>query len=226
MAGTDQGCRIGEKVAEQIASVAPAVFLDLVVPKSEGTPVVSYYFPRPTLVGGNVELLGCAFNPEFTLDNHQQATFIISHVSRALTHQLVRHRMASFSQESQRYVSLDKGAWRPVIPPVIAADDRALATLGKFWRESEHTYADLRRYSIRKEDARFILPNVAETKIVVSMNFTYWKHFLWLRALDKAAQWEIRAVAQDVLRWLAAIAPQNFAKEMDFFLANERSLCS
>lgn len=218
--------RIGATIASQVAAVAPSAFADLVLPNSKQLPVVSYYFPRPHQEGTHVELLGCSYTLDYPRDNHQQATFVVSGVSRALTHQLVRHRAASFSQESQRYVSLEKGAWNPVIPPSIAADDRALATLQKFWREAEHTYADLRRYNIRKEDSRFILPNAAESKIVVSMSFQYWKHFLWLRALDRAAQWEIRAVGQDILRWLAALAPENFAKEMDYYLANERSLRS
>lgn len=74
------------------------------------------------------------------------------------------------------------------------------------------TYADLRALGIRKEDARFILPNAAQTRIVTTMNFAAWSHFLWLRAVDKAAQWEIRDMGQRVLEMLHAIAPDVFAE--------------
>ncbi len=83
----------------------------------------------------------------------------------------MRHRLASFSQESQRYVDLSKGDWRAVVPPAIAANPAALAELEEFWRMAEEKYARLRQLGIRKEDARFLLPNAAETRIITTMNF-------------------------------------------------------
>jgi thymidylate synthase (FAD) len=102
----------------------------------------------------------------------------------------VRHRLASFSQESQRYVELSKGGWQAIIPPAVADNTTAMAELTEFWRIAEAKYARLRELGIRKEDARFLLPNAAETRIITTMNFAAWQHFLWLRAVDKAAQWE------------------------------------
>ncbi|MBK8047779.1 MAG: FAD-dependent thymidylate synthase [Anaerolineales bacterium] len=73
-------------------------------------------------------------------------------------------------------------------------------------------YEKLRTLGIRKEDARFLLPNAAETRIVTTMNFAAWSHFLWLRAVDKAAQWEIRIMGQQVLEMLHAIVPTLYAE--------------
>ena len=88
-----------------------------------------------------------------------------------------------------------------------------MAELAEFWRIAEEKYARLRELGIRKEDARFLLPNAAETRIVATMNFAAWSHFLWLRAVDKAAQWEIRAMGQAVLKLLYTIAPEVFAAQ-------------
>ena len=143
---------------------------------------------------------------------HGSATFLFEGISRTCTHQLVRHRLASFSQESQRYVDLARGEWQPIVPDAVAANPEAMAELEAFWRMAEEKYARLRDLGIRKEDARFLLPNAAETRIVATMNFAAWSHFLWLRAVDKAAQWEIRRMGQHALVMLHAIAPTVFAE--------------
>ncbi len=83
--------------------------------------------------------------------------------------------------------------------------------------ETAQAYANLRSLKIRKEDARFLLPNAAETRIVTSMNFAAWSHFLWLRAVDKAAQWEIRRLGQLVLEMLYTIAPAVFQEHWDVY---------
>lgn len=145
-----------------------------------------------------------------SLLHHGSATFLFEGISRTCTHQLVRHRLASFSQESQRYVDLTKGGWKAIVPDAVAANSEAMQELDEFWRMAEAKYARLRELGIRKEDARFLLPNAAETRIVTTMNFAAWSHFLWLRAVDKAAQWEIRAMGQWVLKMLYAIAPTVF----------------
>ncbi len=88
------------------------------------------------------------------------------------------------------------------------------------------TYANLRELGIRKEDARFLLPNAAETRIVTSMNYAAWSHFFWLRAVDKAAQWEIRAMGQQALKMLYTVAPTVFQKHWDVYeqqFANPKS---
>lgn len=106
------------------------------------------------------------------------------------------------SQESQRYVDLEKGGWSAIVPPSIAENPDALAVLDGFWGDAEVAYAKLRDLGIRKEDARFILPNAAETRLVVTMSLSGWQHFISLRD-DKSAQWEIRHVAQMVKEMLA-----------------------
>ena len=163
-----------------------------------------------TLLGAN--------QPSFAglaLRAHGSATFLFEGISRACTHQLVRHRLASFSQESQRYVDLSKGEWNAIVPPAIAEHPDAKERLDEAWHYLQETYRELREMGIRKEDARFLLPNATETRIVVTMNFEAWLHFLWLRAVDKAAQWEIRAIGQQVLEQLHSIAPEVFGDIWD-----------
>lgn len=152
------------------------------------------------------------------LEHHGAATFLFEGISRACTHQLVRHRLASFSQESQRYVDLSRGGWQAVVPEAVANQPEAMAELEEFWRIAENKYAKLRHLGIRKEDARFLLPNAAETRIVTTMNFAAWSHFLWLRAVDTAAQWEIRTMGQRALAMLYALAPAVFQPQWDVYL--------
>ncbi|MFN2203167.1 MAG: FAD-dependent thymidylate synthase [Caldilineaceae bacterium] len=154
------------------------------------------------------------------LVDHGSATFLFEGISRTCTHQLVRHRLASFSQESQRYVDLDRGGWQPIVPESVRDNAAAMVELEEFWHAAEEKYARLRELGIRKEDARFLLPNAAETRIVTTMNFAAWSHFIWLRAVDKAAQWEIRRMGQHVLAMLHAIAPDVFAEHWQVYLTN------
>lgn len=153
------------------------------------------------------------------LTDHGSATFLFEGISRACTHQLVRHRLASFSQESQRYVDLSKGGWQAIVPDAIAGNPAAMAEMDEFWRMVEDKYAKLRSLGIRKEDARFLLPNAAETRIIATMNFAAWSHFFWLRAVDTAAQWEIRLMGQRALAMLYAIAPAVFQLHWDVYQA-------
>jgi thymidylate synthase (FAD) len=168
---------------------------------------------RVTLLGFTQPLLD---DPEHLL-HHGSATFFFEGISRACTHQLVRHRLASFSQESQRYVDLSKGGWSAIVPPAVASNPVAQAKLDEAWTYLQGVYGELRKAGIRKEDARFLLPNAAETRIVATMNFAAWSHFLWLRAVDKAAQWEIRRMGQFVLEMLYNIAPQIFQEHWDVY---------
>ena len=143
------------------------------------------------------------------LFRHGSATFLLEGISRTATHQLVRHRLGSYSQESQRYVDLSKGKWQPVIPPTIAAKPEANDLLLHFFQIVEASYALLREMDIPKEDARFLLPGATESRMVMTMPFYGWQNFLEQR-LPKAAQWEIRNAAQAIQRMLNIIAPEFF----------------
>jgi thymidylate synthase (FAD) len=154
---------------------------------------------------------------------HATTTFLIEGISRSCTHQLVRHRRGSYSQESQRYVDLDKGKWNFIMPPSIRTNDRAASLYDAYLEDLGSTYRNLREAGVRKEDARFILPNAAETRLVVTMPHDAWEHFVWLRALDKAAQWEIRTLGQIVLTHLNHIHPLAFAKAWEIYVEKFRN---
>lgn len=140
---------------------------------------------------------------------HAAATFEISGISRACSHQLVRHRLASFSQESQRYVELSDPEW--VLPPALVENPEALALWKQFSAQVATTYEALRAQGLRKEDARFVLPNATATRLVATMNFRELRHFFRLR-LAPAAQWEIRELAERMLALVAPHAPAVFAE--------------
>ncbi|MBN1248990.1 MAG: FAD-dependent thymidylate synthase [Anaerolineae bacterium] len=157
---------------------------------------------------------------------HASATFEIAGISRACSHQLVRHRLASYSQESQRYV--DMSAPEVVIPDAVVASPEAQALWDDFLGQVQATYRALRDLGIRKEDARFVLPNATATRIIVTMNFRELLHFFRLR-ITPEAQWEIRALGVAMLQQLVPYAPTVFgdlltslrAQHPDFFPAPE-----
>jgi len=138
---------------------------------------------------------------------HASATFRILGASRAFTHQLVRHRLASYSQQSQRYV--DESEFNYIVPPEIAANEEALKLYRDFMEHARLTYSKFRELGIKKEDARFILPNALESQIVFSANFREFRTVFNLR-LEKAAQWEIRRVCMEMLKILQQHAPSVF----------------
>jgi len=127
---------------------------------------------------------------------HATASFKITGISRALSHQLVRHRIASYSQRSQRYVK--EGQFEFVTPDSIKANDKMLERYDTLMYAIQLTYDLLLQEGIKAEDARFILPNACHTEIVVTMNLRVLRHFFKTRC-DKHAQWEIRKMAQDML---------------------------
>ncbi len=146
-------------------------------------------------------------NGHHSVLEHASATFRIKGGSRSFTHQIVRHRVASFSQQSQRYVSEDE--FQIVIPPSIKANAEALAVFNGLIEHARTAYAKLKALDIRKEDARFVLPNAVTSEIVISANFREWRHILGVR-LEKGAQWEIRLICEEILKVLAAHAPTVF----------------
>ena len=151
---------------------------------------------------------------------HASATFEISGISRACSHQLVRHRIASYSQESQRYV--DMSAPEFVVPPSVVENPKAMAIWDEFEGRVTETYDRLRELGVRKEDARFVLPGATATRIIVTMNFRSLRHFFSVRC-DPAAQWEIRALALEMLRQVHALAPSVFSDLHDRYLSTSES---
>jgi thymidylate synthase (FAD) len=139
---------------------------------------------------------------------HASFTFSIEGVSRAMTHQLVRHRIASYTQQSQRYVTYDT-LEKYVTPPSIADKVEAKKMFDETLERISETYKKLLKLGIPKEDARFILPNAAKTNIIVTMNTRELRHFFNLRCCVRA-QWEIREVATEMLRQAKKVAPVLF----------------
>ena len=163
---------------------------------------------------------------------HVSFTFAIEGVSRSLLAQITRHRIASFSVQSQRYVRLDD--FQFVIPPEIEADPEAkklfLEAMKKQGEEYLALAASLQEKHTRElmaqgldekaaakkaekmanEDARFVLPNACETKMVATMNARSLKHFFALRCCNRA-QWEIRALAEEMFKLVYPIAPALFS---------------
>ena len=118
---------------------------------------------------------------------HAYATFRVRNCSRAMTHQLVRHRLMAVSQQSQRYV--DEKGFAYVVPEGIPSE--FVEDFHKDMGVIQEMYGKWRARGVRKEDARFVLPNACVSEIVVSANFREWRHIFALR-LSAKAQWEIR----------------------------------
>ncbi len=137
---------------------------------------------------------------------HAYATFRISDVSRAMTHQLVRHRLMSVSQKSQRYVSESSFGW--VVPPTVGEADKS--EFDQDMAIVRDMYTKWKGKGLKSEDARFVLPNACTTELVISANFREWRHVFHVRC-HRRAQWEIRDVCLEMLRELNKHAPHVFA---------------
>ena len=164
---------------------------------------------------------------------HASFTFGIDGVSRACMAQITRHRIASFNVQSQRYVN--KSAFKFVIPPAIEKDKEAKALFIEAMTEANTKYLKLaeilKQQYIKKmktdgvleaeasskaeklaiEDARYVLPNACETRMIVTMNARELLHFFELRCCNRA-QWEVRGVAFAMLRHVKVVAPELFEK--------------
>ncbi|MBI5375765.1 MAG: FAD-dependent thymidylate synthase [Candidatus Schekmanbacteria bacterium] len=138
---------------------------------------------------------------------HAYATFRIRGGSRAFTHQLVRHRLCAFSQQSQRYVSEKQFDY--VEPPSISSNPEAHRLFLDAMESAQSAYRELQKLGIKNEDARFVLPNAVKSEIVVSADFREWRHILELR-LKPDAQWEIKDICREILRILKEKAPSVF----------------
>ncbi len=156
---------------------------------------------------------------------HVSFTFGVEGVSRSLTHQLVRHRIASYSQQSQRYVRLNQFEY--IVPPEVEKDDNAKQIFVETMESSQRAYDQivdiLREKHIKNgmkklaaekkaiEDARYVFPNACETKIVLTMNARSLMNFFEHRCCNRA-QWEIHALADEMLKQVREVAPILFKK--------------
>lgn len=144
---------------------------------------------------------------------HASASFLIQGCSRSFTHQLVRHRLAAYMQQSQRFI--DEQNFVYIVPPTIRAVPEAKQIYDQFMEQARQTYINLLKYeksspSIPREDARFVLPNAAESKIVITANFREFRHIFEMRGSPEA-QWEIRKVAVKMFNILSGETPAVFA---------------
>jgi len=142
---------------------------------------------------------------------HVTATFLIEGISRICSLQLINHRiakkhLASKSQESQRHCEPDDDV---IVPPSIYENPFELVRYKLMASNARRCYKNLVKAGIPREDARFILPGGTQTRLVFTMNFSAWRHFIQVRHHD-AAQWEIRAVAERILLILSKEAPSVF----------------
>lgn len=139
---------------------------------------------------------------------HVSFTFAISGVSRALSHQLVRHRIASYSQQSQRYVKIEELEY--VCPPSLRGETSAgRANFLDSLERSAHAYRSMISDGVPAEDARFVLPQSVATNIVMTMNCRELLKFIEERSCRKA-QWEIRRLAHIIQGELVMVLPEVF----------------
>lgn len=139
---------------------------------------------------------------------HASYTFAVDGISRVATHQLVRHRLASYSQQSQRYVGMSGGSC--VVPPDVSNNPAALEIFKRQADAAVECYNRLTEMGVPKEDARFILPHGFESRMVITMNARELHHFFELR-LCRRAQWEIRELARQMFVLARKDSPELFS---------------
>lgn len=145
----------------------------------------------------------------YSVLEHITFTFAIEGISRVTSHQLVRHRIASFSQQSQRYVKISKKDFPYIIPKSIAKDDKLRKIFIDTIKELDKIYRQFLDDNIAAEDARYILPQAVVTKIIITANARELLHIFKLRCCNRA-QWEIREVAKSMLKEVKDIASTIF----------------
>ena len=149
----------------------------------------------------------CIANGHTSVAEHVSATFRIEGISRSCLAQLSRHRMASFSVMSQRYCEIEGDDWYVIPPSVIEAGEEV-----GFCAEAEKAAKAYRRLlakGVKKEDARFLLPEATKTSLIMTINVRSLMNFLSLR-LGKSAQWEIRELANAMVQALKEIGGEWF----------------
>jgi len=149
-------------------------------------------------------------NRHLSILEHRSVSFKISGISRACSHQLVRHRLAVYSQKSQRYVN--EKQFEFVTPDTISKNDEAVSIYNSLMNNIQETYNKLISLGIDKEDSRFVLPNACTTTIGMTCNLREWLHIIDERVSIKA-QWEIREVFINIWKLLYEQYPTVFGAE-------------
>ncbi len=138
---------------------------------------------------------------------HLSFTFAVEGISRACSHQLVRHRVASFSQQSQRYIQVKRLNEHVVTPLIIT--EKAANEFTSFIDAASDVYSKMVEGGVPREDARFVLPNATETSLLMTMDGRSLMHFFGLRLCNRA-QWEVRGMAEEMLRQVRLAEPELF----------------
>lgn len=147
-------------------------------------------------------VVACYKQGHMSVLEHASVTFRVDGISRACSHQLIRHRLASYCQQSQRHVAIDtRGDGWYVTPPSVTAAENDRLLFKNVTREVASRYEQLLSRGIPAEDARYVLPQCTKTSLVVTMDYRELFHFFDLR-LDSHAQWEIRQLASKMLELL------------------------
>lgn len=179
------------------------------------------YTPNPASVAGMAAAL-CTDSDDYerslrgamsmghaSVSEHASFSFLIEDVSRTLLAQITRHRIASFSVQSQRYV--DMGKMPVVVPETIVMNEKVMAEWEKVMEHIRGFYRFAVNEGIPKEDARYAAPNAACTKLLVTMNARELRHFFSLRCCRRA-QWEIRDLADEMWKLCMSAAPELFRR--------------
>lgn len=175
----------------------------------------AWEMPRASTATNEGYLSNIISQGHFSVMEHAAASFYIEGVSRSLTHELVRHRHLSYSQLSQRYVNEEDAEY--VIPPALRGNEDAEFVLRELWHTTVQAYQDIMdivgaegvKGKKAREAARSVLPNMTETKIVVSGNMRAWRDMLHKR-YSVHADAEILELSTEILRQLRQIAPATF----------------
>jgi thymidylate synthase (FAD) len=202
-----------DKMSVELLFITPAA--EKLIEKAGRTSYLSFNKQRKDTEKAFIRML--IKNGHFSVLEHAYATFRISGVSRSFTHQLVRHRLCSYTQQSQRYVN--ESNYNYIEPESIRINLNAHTIFNKFIKEAKKVYSQLQNIGIKNEDARFVLPNAVESQIVVTTNLREWRHIIELRGKPDA-QWEIRNVVIEILKIFKMYAPTVFE---DFEIDKENS---
>jgi thymidylate synthase (FAD) len=143
----------------------------------------------------------------FDVIEHAVFMFELEGISRVCSHQLVRHRIASYDQESQRFSAVEKEDF--IVPPSIKNNPDALKIYEELLKSSVEVFKKMKDMGIPKEDSRFVLPQSIGTKLVITANARALMHFFWQRTALQA-QWEIRELAEMMLKECKKVAPSIF----------------
>ncbi len=151
---------------------------------------------------------GVSFDPMLVMD-HVAYMFEIEDCSRVTTHQLVRHRAASYDQESQRFSAATREG--VVTPPHIMSNETASKVYEEALKQIYAAYEKLVAAGVPKEDARYVLPNGIKTKIVMTLSARSLMHIVWQRTALQA-QWEIRELTTTLLNLAREATPELWTK--------------